>query len=88
MATGRLPAHGSMMRVAARPVNARPLAASRPGPPAARGPPRGRSAARRNAEIERAGPIPESNVFSLQPGTGSYFVAQIRTITEGGIAKL
>jgi hypothetical protein len=54
----------------------------------ASGPPLSRSAAQRNAEIERAAPIPESRVFSLQPGTGSYFVAQIRTITEGCIANL
>lgn len=46
------------------------------------------SALRRNAEIERAGAIPESPVFSLQLGTGSYFVAQIGTITEDGIANV
>ena len=87
VATGRLPAHGSMMRVAARPVNARPSRSIPTRTARSVGPPRGRSAARRNAEDERAGPIPRV-MSSLQPGTGSYFVAQIRTITEGGIAKL
>ena len=43
-ATSRFRAHGSMMQVAARPVNARSPATSPPAPPAAADPPRSRAA--------------------------------------------
>ena len=54
-ATSRFRAHGSMMQVAARPVNVRSPATSPPAPPAAADPPRSPAAFRR-APVKGSGP--------------------------------